>query len=569
MSREEASVVSAATDTVNANAPVDSSPSVEKAQPAVAIPAQDEFPGTAKVISIMTCVYGIMFLGGLDRTIVSTATPAITNEFHSLGDVGWYGSAYLIAATAFVPFIGKIYRQYDPKWVFIATFLLFEIGSVVCGAANSSVTFIVGRAIAGLGNGGSFTGMMTIMVYIIPLHKRPMYQAIGGLSIGVTSVLGPLIGGAFTTDVSWRWCFYINLCVGMPFVGYLVFFLKLPNMPKKDRQSFREQCRKLDPAGTTVFIGSITSLLLAVQWGGSTYAWSNGRIIALFVVFGVTMPIFVWIQHLAGEDASMPLRIITQRSVALATIYATLVGGSLTSLIYYVPLWFQAVENVSAIESGVRTIPMMLAMMLGALLAGAFVRRQGYYVPPMILAGVLSPIGAGLVSTFWLDTSEGKWIGYQIIYGFGIGVGLQQTGLAIQAVLDRKDVPIGGAFNFFGMGLGGGIFVSVTDNIFINQFAANLKGIPNLPPDFAKDAGATALRKLVPADELHQVLVAYNGALKDCFYVGVALAALLGPVALGMEWKDIRKKPQGQTKSAAVPADSGDKKDETVKGGEV
>ena len=455
-----------------------------------------------------------------------------------------------------MPFTGKIYRQYDPKWVFIATFLLFEIGSLICGAAKNSVTFILGRAIAGLGNGGSFTGMMTIMVYVIPLHKRPMYQAVGGLSIGVTSVLGPLIGGAFTTGVSWRWCFYINLCVGMPFVGYLTFFLKLPNMPKGEKISVREQFRKLDPLGTTIFIGGVTSLLLATQWGGTTYPWKDSRIIALFIVFGVTMPIFVWIQHRLGDDASMPLRIITQRSVALATIYATLVGGSLTSLIYYVPLWFQAVQDVSAIESGVRTIPMMLAMMLGALMAGAVVRKQGYYVPPMILAGILGPIGAGLMSTFWLDTSEGKWIGYQIIYGFGIGVGLQQTGLAIQAVLARRDVPIGGAFNFFGIGLGGAIFVSVTDNIFINKFAANLIGIPKLPPNFALNAGATTLRSMVPSDELNAVLVAYNTALKYCWYVGVALAALLTPVALGMEWKDIRKKEKVPGKPADPPAET-------------
>ena len=476
---------------------------------------------------------------------MSTATPAITSEFNSQGDIGWYASAYLIALTAFIPFIGKIYRQYDPKWVFICTFLLFEVGSVICGAARNSVTFIVGRAIAGLGSGGSFTGMITIMVHIIPLHQRPMYEAVGGFSLAITSVLGPLIGGAFTTDVSWRWCFYINLCVGMPFVGYLILFLKLPNMPNREKISFKETIRKFDLTGTIIFIGGVTCLLLAVQWGGTTYPWSNGRIISLLVVFGVTLPLFIWIQHRAGDDASMPLRIITQRSVALATIYATLTGGALTSMVYYVPLWFQAVQGVSAVESGIRTVPMMLALMLSALLAGNFVKKQGYYVPPMILAGILGPIGAGLISTFWLNTSKGKWIGYQIIYGFGLGLGVQQTGLAIQAVLARRDVPIGGAFNYFGFGLGGSIFVSVADNIFINHYAANLAGIPNLPPHFASDVGATALRTVVPPDHFDAVLVAYNAALRDCWYVGVALSALLAPVALGMEWKDIRKKQRG------------------------
>ena len=486
---------------------------------------------------------------------MATATPAITSQFDSLGDVGWYGSAYLIGGTAFVPFTGKLYRQYEPKWVFIATFLLFEIGSLICGAAASSTAFILGRAIAGLGSGGSITGMITIMVHVIPLHKLPLFQAVGGLAMSCTSVLGPLVGGGLTTNASWRWCFYINLCVGMPFVVYLVLLLNLPpkKKPAKEKLSFSERLRSFDPLGTLIFVGGVTSLLLAVQWGGTIYPWTSARIIALFVVFGVTVPIFIWIEHLAGDDALMPLRIITQRSVGLATIYATLSGGSITSMIYYLPLWFQAVQGVNAVESGVRTIPMMLAMMLAALLAGAVVKRQGYYVPPMILAGILGPIGAGLISTFWLQTSEGEWIGYQIIYGFALGLGMQQTNLAIQAVLSREDVPLGGAFNFFGMGLGGAIFVSVTDNIFINHYAANLAGIPDLPPDFAFNAGATTLRSGVPPEQLETVLIAYNSALKDCWYVAVALAALLTPVALGMEWKDIRKK----SKEPEKPVDQG------------
>lgn len=548
MAGDTASAAAVVPDPAATTEPSQIQPDVEEAQAVEKATRQDEdeFPSLKKAFSIMFCVYGIMFLGMLDRTIVATATPAITSQFDSLGDVGWYGSAYLIAGTAFVPFTGKLYRHYSPKWVFIATFLLFEVGSLICGAAASSTNFILGRAVAGLGSGGSVTGMMTIMVYVIPLHKLPMYQAVGGLSMSCTSVLGPLIGGALTTGASWRWCFYINLCVGIPFVVYLVFFLNLPNQSAEEKVSFSKKVRSFDPLGTLIFVGGVTSLLLAVQWGGTTYPWSSSRIITLFVVFGVTVPIFIWIEHLAGDDASMPLRIITQRTVGLATIYATLSGGSTTSMIYYLPLWFQAVQGVDAVESGIRTIPMMLSMMLAALLAGAVVKRQGYYVPPMILAGILGPIGAGLISTFWLSTSEGKWIGYQIIYGFALGLGLQQTSLAIQAVLARKDVPLGGAFNFFGMGLGGAIFVSVTDNIFINHYAANLKGIPNLPPDFASNAGATALRSIVPPAELETVLIAYNRALKDCWYVALALAALLAPVALGMEWKDIRKKGKAQ-----------------------
>ena len=176
-------------------------------------------------------------------------------------------------------------------------------------------------------------------------------------------------------------CAYGIMSLGglVPSYCYIVFFLNLPNMPKRERISFREQTGKLDSIGTIIFIGYVTSLLPAVQWRGTAYSWYDGCIVSLFVVFGVSMPIFVQIQYRAGDDASMPLRVITQRTVALATIYASLI---------------------------IRTISMKLAMRQSVLLAEAFVKRQGYYVPPMILADILGPVGSGLISTFWLETSS-------------------------------------------------------------------------------------------------------------------------------------------------------------------
>lgn len=191
--------------------------------------AEIEYPPFATVLVIMVALYLALFFVSLvefpiyncsyqaveltvgqDRTIIATAIPRMTDTFHSLDDIGWYGSAYMITGCAFQLLYGRIYTFYSPKWVFLSAIGLFELGSLICGAAPSSAVFIIGRAIAGLGSCGIFSGTIMITVYIIPLRKRPVYQSFSGLTFGVASVVGPLLGGVFTDNATWRWCFYIK-----------------------------------------------------------------------------------------------------------------------------------------------------------------------------------------------------------------------------------------------------------------------------------------------------------------------------------------------------------------------
>lgn len=168
--------------------------------------SQIEYPTGPKLIIIMASLYFAMFLVALDRTIIATAIPRITDTFHSIDDIGWYGSAYLLTACGFILVYGRIYTFYSTKWVFLSGIFLFEVGSAVCGAAPSSNALIVGRAIAGFGSSGIMTGAITIMINTVPLHKRPMYQGLFGAVFGVASVAGPLLGGAFTdSKATWRW----------------------------------------------------------------------------------------------------------------------------------------------------------------------------------------------------------------------------------------------------------------------------------------------------------------------------------------------------------------------------
>ncbi|QDS68975.1 hypothetical protein FKW77_008988 [Venturia effusa] len=503
------------------------------------------YPSGPKTAVIMACLYISMFLVALDRTILATAIPRITDEFNSIDDIGWYGSAYLLTACGFILIYGRLYTFYPTKWVFLSGIFLFEVGSAICGAAPTSTSLIIGRAIAGFGSSGIFTGAITIMINTVPLHKRPMYQGLFGACFAVASVAGPLLGGAFTdSSATWRWCFYINLPLGGATIVGLVLFLHL-NEKDKVHLPWQKQIRQLDPVGNLFFLPSIISLLLALQWGGTTYAWNSWRIILLLTVFAVTILCFIAVQVITRDTtATIPARIFLQRSVLAGSLFTFCIGSAFMTGVYYLPLWFQAIKGATAVRSGIMSIPLILALVIAAMLCGAMVQRFGYYTPFMYGSVVLASIGAGLLTTFHEDTNHSKWIGYQVLFGLGIGMGMQQSNLAVQTVLKHKDVPTGAALMFFWQSLGGTIFVSVSQNIFLDKFVKNLAKLPRgtIDPRTLMETGATNIRKIVKPEDLDAVLIAYNDALmQGPMLVGAIIVCLAIFGALGMEWKSTKK----------------------------
>jgi len=507
---------------------------------------ETEYPKSMQLalISIALCLS--VFCMALDNTIITTAIPRITDQFKAINDVGWYGSAYLLTTCAFQLFFGKLYTFFSIKWVYLVALVIFEIGSAVCGAAPNSTALIIGRAVAGLGSAGIFSGAILIVANTVPLRQRPTYMGLIGGMYGIASVAGPLMGGAFTDKLTWRWCFYINLPIGAVTFAFIAFFYHPTE--KSRAKSFteggwRNNLEKFDIYGTLVFLPMIVCLLLALQWGGAKYPWSNGRIIALFVVFAVLLVVFVGIQFWKQENATVPPRILKQRTVAAVAWFAAMIGAAFFTLVYFLPIWFQAIKGASAVKSGIMNLPLILSLVIMSMLVGGLITKIGWYTPFVIAGSVLLSIGSGLVSTFTTTTSHSHWIGYQIIFGFGMGMSMQQTLVAVQTVLPKADVPIGTAIAMFSQTLGGALFISVAQNVFTNSLLKNAKAaVPGLDSHIILGTGATELRNVIPPEYLGAVQEAYNGALVNTFYVAVATSVLSVIGAVFFEWKSVKGK---------------------------
>ncbi|KAK8141247.1 hypothetical protein G3M48_000441, partial [Beauveria asiatica] len=481
-----------------------------------------------------------------DNTIIATAIPRITDEFRgSVQDIGWYGAAYLLTTCAVQLIFGKLYTYYSVKWVYLFAILLFEVGSLVCGATPTSLGLIIGRAIAGLGSAGIFSGALLIVSRSVPLRQRPVYMGLIGAVYGLASVAGPLMGGAFTDKVTWRWCFYINLPFGAVTVFFIILFLHLPDTRSQlTNTSLKEQLLSFDLEGTFCFIPGIVSLLLALQWGGSRYPWGNGRIIGLFVVFAVLIAAFIAIQVWKKDKATVPPRIFMNRTVWACASFVVCLGAAFFIMVYYLPIWFQSIQGSSAVNSGIKSLPLILGLVVLSMISGGFVSALGYYTPFMIASAVLMAVGAGLLSTLEIDSGRNAWIGYQCIFGFGVGLGMQQPMVAMQASLQAADVAVGTAIIIFAQTLGGALFICVAQNVFQNKLkeviaAAN---IPGLTLDAVNYVGATGARTHFEGDALAVVLSAYNTAITNCFYVAVALATLSMVGAAFTPWNSVKGK---------------------------
>ncbi|KAI5476421.1 MFS transporter, partial [Pseudohyphozyma bogoriensis] len=490
------------------------------------------------------CFTGMLlsvFLIALDQTILSPALPVIASKFEALTQIAWISSAYFLTQTAFLLLYGQILTCFDRKWTFLLSISLFEIGSLICGVAPNVDVLIFGRAFAGCGAAGIFVSCLSIIADVTRLEDRPKLLGLFGGVFAVSSVIGPLLGGAFTDKVSWRWCFYINLPFGA--VTVLAVFFILPSSPPPPiaeeileytdgkwrrwtfgkfmpaRGTFIYRLGILDWWGATLMLATITLLLLPLQWGGNEYP----EVIGLFCGFAAMVIIFaIYEWKFAGVTSILPLRFFKNRTQVGACLEAFMLMFIMLEGIYYLPIFYQATRGVSATRSGIDILGFMLSIVVAAGVSGALVSATGRYWHFLVCGPFLICIGAGLLYTITEFDSSAKLTGFQIIIGAGLGTVMQNTIIAVQADLeDEKDVPQATALVTFTQLVGGTIGLSIASTIFSNKLhSALLEYAPNAPIEIVRNSVDAV--KTLPADQKPGVIHAYVLALNLVFVIGVA-----------------------------------------------
>lgn len=328
--------------------------------------------------------------------------------------------------------------------------------------------------------------------------------------------------------------------------------------------SIFNQIKRLDPIGVFFFIPSIVCLTLALQWAGTTYSWSNAKIIGLLVTFAVLFICFLGVEILTPETAMAPMRVVLNRSIAGSMFFMLLLSGGMMSAIYYLTIWFQAAKSVSATKSGTYTLPLILTFIAIGIVTAVITQKIGYYVPSMLVSVVLCSTGAGMLSTLSPASSPSAYFGYQVLYGCGIGFGFQTSMLPPQNVLPRADVPLGLALMFFMQQLGGSVFLAVAQNIFSSRLVRDLSGVAGLDANTIVNTGATALHTSVPQSQLPMVIDVYSNALTRVFLLAAGLGAAMLLGALAVEWKKMGgdKKAEPESGQQKPTEDDKDKMNE-------
>jgi len=342
---------------------------------------------------------------------------------------------------------------------------------------------------------------------------------------------------------------YINLPIGAVAAAILAICLHVPDR-ETARIPLKEKLLRLDGPGCVVLLGGIISLLIALRWGGTEYAWSDGRIIALWVVTGLCLIAFVTIQILFPNRATVPPHIFTQRSIAASSFSMFCTGATMMTTLYYLPIWFQAIKGVSAVQSGIRLLPTVVAQVVASFLGAAGVQMFGQYMPFMVVGNAIMCVGTGLLTMLKPDTTNSEWIGYQIPYGFGLGITLQVPLVASQTVLPLEDVPTGTSVLIFCQLLGGAIFVSVGQNLFTNELVRRIARVPGVDALNLQQEGATRILEGLSDSTKRLVLVAYNASVRKAFLCGLILSCIGYLGAVGMEWKSIKNKVENGGESS-------------------
>ncbi len=518
----------------------------------------------SEILLVITGLLLGMSLAALDNTIVATALTTIVADLNGSSHLSWVVTAYMLSSTAAAPLYGKVGDLYGRKTIFLFSIVLFLFGSVLCGMSQSMMQLIAFRAIQGFGAGGLFTLSMSIVGDIVPVRERGRYQGYFGAVFGLSSVIGPLLGGFLTDSWNWRWVFYINLPVGALAIAFITLKLHLP----KHRTAHR-----IDYLGAALLTSAVVAFLLAIVWGGghpsehivvggqtfvtpfTGYPWSSVEIIGLFVASALLFGLFVW-QETRHPEPIIPLKLFGDRVFSVSIALSLITGAGMFGAIVYLPQFLQVVKGFSPTESGLLMIPMTIGIVSMSIYSGRYVSKHGRYKRLPIIGTLLIALGFALTSTMSVNINQTLLSLYMMIIGAGIGFFMQIPVIAVQNSVEAKHMGAATASVLFFRTLGGSIGTAIFGVIVNNRIRHEL-------PKFldAADVHRVNLDRLQHNIVAHYgphissgVYHAYTNALQVAFLLGVPLALFACAIAFFLPERPLRSQLTHNSRSENVDA---------------